>query len=68
MKMKMIYSRRTVRTLVAVAAPGLALPCMSVRAATPHWLTVNAKKHTVMLTIIAAETPGATTFLPFALD
>jgi hypothetical protein len=29
---------------------------MHVRAATPPWLAVNAKKHAVMLTIIAGYT------------
>jgi hypothetical protein len=56
MTLTMSYSRCTVRTVVAVAALGLALPCIAVHAATPHWLAVNAKKHAVTLTIIAAYT------------
>ena len=37
-------------------ATGLALPLASAHAATPRWLTVNAKAHAVTLTVIAGYT------------
>jgi sulfocyanin len=64
---KVQFSRHGLYALAGATALALALPCVPVAAAhrpagTPRWLVVNARAHTVNLTLTAAYTSAASGF------